>query len=161
MFAIYKRNYTETLQFLLNTTVECNARSGAGIDAIFRQRACSMDSQCMWSVMNDAPARSIGSPQWMRTFERFLQRELDANRKVIIVGYPTFFKTERDLKQYDKAMNIYANAAADRDNVWFVDPRQNPIWQSSLDEMYHRDKKHPSAKGQKVFASEINKIIRG
>jgi len=30
-----------------------------------------------------------------------------------------------------------------------------------LDEMYHRDKKHPSAKGQQVFAWEINKIIRG
>jgi len=160
MFSIYKREYTETLESLLNTTVECNARYGAGIRAIFRQRACSMDPQCIWSVMNDAPARSIGSPQWMQTFESFLQRELDANRKVIIVGYPTFFETERDLKQYDKAMDIYANAAADHDNVWFVDPRQNPIWQSSLDEMYARDKKHPSAKGQRVFASEINKIIR-
>jgi len=161
MFAIYKRTYTETLESLLKTTVECNAISGAGIDAIFRQRACSMDSQCVWSVMNDAPARSIGSPQWMQTFERFLQRELDANRKVIIVGYPTFFATAGNLEQYHRAMDIYSNAAADRDNVWFVDPRQNPIWQSSLDEMYAPDKKHPSAKGQQVFASEINKIIRG
>merc|ERR1719220_753408 len=67
---------------------------------------------------------------------------------------------ETDLEQYHQAMDIYSSAAADRDNVWFVDPRQNPIWQSSLDEMYHRDKKHPSAKGQQVFATEINKIIR-
>jgi len=161
MFSFYKRNYTETLEFLLNTTVECNARSGAGIGAIFRQRACSMDSECIWSVMNDAPANSIGSPSWMQTFERFLERELAAGKKVIIVGYPTFFETERDLKRYHEAMDVYANAATGRDNVWFVDPRQNPIWQSNLDQMYAPDKKHPSATGAKVFAEEVNKIIRG
>merc|ERR550532_1704714 len=110
--------------------------------------------------MNDAPARAIRSPQWMQTFERFLQRELDANRKVIIVGYPTFFATEGNLEQYHKAMDIYVKAATDRDNVWFVDPRQNPIWQSSLDEMYAPDKKHPSAKGAEVFAAEVAEIIK-
>merc|ERR1712048_463340 len=54
MFSSVRDSYIRELGELLGTIVVCNARSGARPRSIAEQGACSMDSECKWSVMNDA-----------------------------------------------------------------------------------------------------------
>lgn len=155
----HKEAFTTALSGLLGTDVVVNAVSGAGIGAISRQGSCSRDPECKWLVMNDAPARACGSDQWKQRFKGLLDRELAASRKIIIVGYPTFLAMEKDVAQYNLVMDLYKQAATDNENVWFLDPRDNPIWQSDLS-WYAADKKHPAVKGEEVFAQGVAEIIK-
>merc|ERR1739845_92740 len=111
-------------------------------------------------VMNDAPAAACGSDSWKAAFKGILDRELAAQRKIIIVGYPTFLERESNVAHYNLVMDLFKQAAMDNENVWFLDPRDNPIWQSDLDKWYARDKKHPAVKGEDVFAEGVAKIIK-
>jgi len=155
----HRAAFIAALSGLLGTDVVVNAVSGASMGAISRQGSCSMDPECKWLVMNDAPASACGDDRWKQQFKNLLDRELAADRKIIIVGYPTFLALENDVPKYNLVMDLYKQAATDYENVWFVDPRDNPIWQSDLS-WYARDKKHPAVKGEQVFAQGIAAIVK-
>merc|ERR1712013_132408 len=134
-----------------------NAKYGAKPGGIYKQRACSDDSQCKWSIVNDAPCMGAGG-SWETQMRKIIDRELGSGKKVILVGYPQ--KADNAHGGHGSFMDRHKALASEHDNVWFIDPRDNDLWQKSWD-YYAKDKRHPSAGlGGLVFAEDIAKVVR-
>merc|ERR1712048_1276639 len=116
------------------------------------QKACSQFVDCHWSVIMDNGKN--GRKRGPEEIERFVIRELEAGKKVLINGGVA----------PNPAWAVYAEIAkkyADSGQVWYVDTQTNPLFDVSDPDWFAGDGKHPSAKvAEEIFVPAIAKVIQ-
>lgn len=139
------------------TLVLNNAVGGADVASIAGQRACSQVSECLFSVVDG------GINGGTDGFSGLVSREVQAGRRVVIVGYPEGAGPVQG-PNYEALMDGHrAIAESHGDKVRFVDPRTMPEFNfSSSDSRQYRstDNSHPSPLGGQLLGEKVAEAIR-
>ena len=146
----------------LGTKVVNNAVGGANMDDIAQQPACSSDPSCQWSVVGGGM-----NPGGAVVMQHLVDREIKANRKVIIHGYPASPEATSPANEatgrISGFMDSYLKIAAAQCNVFVLDYRNHPkllAADPSSTNYRAQDNSHPNGLAGAEFAKSIAGIIK-